>query len=155
MSILAKLNLADGDWTFDVQPESPSPDIEVGFRDGDGPAVFDGLAFGLTVSVGGEDVYTAVYPPEGVTYRQTDQAYISNDRVTLASDDVATLSVWAENAGVRYDSDITFTVPRPAQPFPSWEWVDGSWQPPTPYPNEGEWVWDEKTTSWVPWDGEQ
>jgi hypothetical protein len=154
MSVLASLNLADGVWTFDVRPESPSPDIEVGFHEADGPAVFDGLTFGLSVTVEGAERFSAVYPPEGVTYRATDQKYLTNDRVALAADDVAVLSVWAVNAGVRYDGDVTFTVPRPPQPFPSWEWDGEQWQPPVPYPDEGEWQWDEDAGGWVPWDGD-
>lgn len=39
---------------------------------------------------------------------------------------------------------------RPPQPFPSWSWVDGRWTPPVPYPDDdGDWVWDEATQSWV------
>ena len=38
---------------------------------------------------------------------------------------------------------------RPSKPYPSWEWVNGIWTSPIPYPEEGEWVWDEDTLSWV------
>ena len=38
---------------------------------------------------------------------------------------------------------------RPTKPYPSWEWVNGVWTAPLPYPEEGEWVWDEDTLSWV------
>jgi hypothetical protein len=155
VSILARLDLASGAWTFDVQPEFPSPDIEVGFRNGDGPAVFDELTFGVTVTVAGQRKLDVIYPPAGVKYVATDQQWLTSDRVHLAADDVATLDVWAVNAGIRHEGSTTFTVPRPAQPYPSWVWDDARWQPPVPYPDEGDWEWDEATGDWVPYTGDE
>lgn len=47
----------------------------------------------------------------------------------------------------------TFTVAerfRPPRPFPSWEWVDGAWAAPSPYPDDdGMYVWDEDSLSWA------
>ena len=39
----------------------------------------------------------------------------------------------------------------PPQPFPSWVLNPDTalWGPPTPAPEEGDWEWDEATTSWV------
>ena len=50
--------------------------------------------------------------------------------------------------GYRYDADAdVFVAP---QPFPSWTLDEQhDWQPPTPRPAEGDWSWDEDTTSWV------
>lgn len=50
--------------------------------------------------------------------------------------------------GFHYDATAdVFIAP---QPFPSWT-LDGNhdWQPPTPMPSEGMWLWDEDTLSWV------
>ena len=51
--------------------------------------------------------------------------------------------------GMRYDAEAdVFISP---QPFPSWT-LDAShdWQPPTPYPTDGNlYRWDEETLSWV------
>lgn len=51
--------------------------------------------------------------------------------------------------GYIYDADAdVFIAP---QPFPSWT-LDANydWQPPTPMPtDDGLWVWDEDTLSWV------
>ena len=37
------------------------------------------------------------------------------------------------------------------QPHPSWtlDEATASWQPPTPMPTEGRWIWDEPSLSWV------
>jgi hypothetical protein len=51
--------------------------------------------------------------------------------------------------GYRYDADAdVFIAP---QPFPSWTLdANHDWQPPTPYPSDGnDYVWDEGTLSWV------
>jgi hypothetical protein len=37
----------------------------------------------------------------------------------------------------------------PPQPFPSWTRSQGTWQPPTPMPTPGLWMWDEATLSWI------
>lgn len=150
MSILASCHLPDGSWTFDVQPESPSPDIEVGFTSDVTPVEFDGLTFGFTVSVDDTLKLTGSYPPDGVRYVATDQQYISSDRVDLAADDEATVIVWMVNAGERHEASTTFTVPRPEQPFPSWTWQDGAWVPPVLYPDDGNYyVWNEDAGDWV------
>jgi hypothetical protein len=52
-------------------------------------------------------------------------------------------------AGIGFSWDGTgFAAPRP---YPSWTLDDDyQWQPPTPYPNDGnDYYWDEDTTSWV------
>jgi len=52
-------------------------------------------------------------------------------------------------AGIGYHYDgVGFYTP---QPFPSWIKNANTylWEAPTPMPTEGEWRWDEDTTSWV------
>lgn len=38
----------------------------------------------------------------------------------------------------------------PPRPYPSWS-LDANydWQPPTPMPDDGEWMWDEGSLAWV------
>jgi len=57
----------------------------------------------------------------------------------------------AHYAGIGYTYDAAADVFIPPQPFPSWT-LDESWdwQPPTPYPDDGNtYVWDEDTLTWV------
>ena len=151
MSVLATLELATGEWTFNVAPESPSPSLEIGFKQGGGPVPqFDGLAFGFTVVANGLPVLTKAYPPQGVRYVATDQTYLTNDRVDLAPDDEVVLAVWTESAGQRYEDQTMFVIPRPEQPFPSWVWENGQWTPPVPYPDDGGfYAWDENGQIWA------
>ena len=52
-------------------------------------------------------------------------------------------------AGIGYSWDGTGFAP--PQPYPSWTLDENYvWQPPTPYPDDGNlYEWDEDTTSWV------
>lgn len=150
MSVLASCHLPNDSWTFDAQPESPSPDIQIGFASDHLPVQFENLSFGFTVSVNGLETSTKSYPPEGLRYIATDQQYITNDRITFSPDDEVVLEVWAENAGKRYEGQTTFTIPRPEQPYPSWTWANGYWQPPTPYPDDDVFYqWNEEQQAWV------
>jgi hypothetical protein len=39
---------------------------------------------------------------------------------------------------------------RERQPYPSWVWANNVWNPPTPYPNDGEkYIWSEEELEWV------
>ena len=154
MSVLASCHLPDGTWNFNVQPESPSPDIEIGFTCDQLPVEFDGLSFGLKVFANGLEVFTKSYPTEGVRYVSTDQQYMTDDRVNLAADDVVVLDVWMVNAGERHEASTTFTIPRPPQPYPSWMWDGTGWQPPVPMPefdpeNLVYYAWDEDGQIWA------
>lgn len=151
MSVLATLDFSDGIWNFDVQPETPWPDLQIGFKyNGGQVARFDNLSFGFDVVVNNFSVLTKEYPPQGLEYVATDQTYLTNDRVNLAADDEVVLAVWAENGGQRYEGQTTFSVPRPEQPYPSWAWDGTNWQPPVPHPDgDGRYEWDEEEQAWV------
>jgi len=53
-------------------------------------------------------------------------------------------------AGLGYEyveSEGDFRHP---QPYPSWTWANKVWNPPTPYPNDGEqYRWSEEELEWV------
>lgn len=53
-------------------------------------------------------------------------------------------------AGIGYTYDETADVFIAPQPFSSWTLDDEhDWQPPTPKPKDGFWVWDESTLQWI------
>lgn len=54
-------------------------------------------------------------------------------------------------AGIGYTYKETADVFIPPKPFPSWilnevEWI---WEAPIPYPEVGDWYWDEEIGNWV------
>lgn len=54
-------------------------------------------------------------------------------------------------AGIGYTYDETNDIFVSPQPYPSWT-LDSNfdWQPPTPYPENGDlYLWDETTQTWV------
>ena len=53
-------------------------------------------------------------------------------------------------AGIGYTYDANNDVFISPQPYPSWL-LDSNfdWQPPTPMPTEGIWIWDEDNLSWT------
>ena len=56
-------------------------------------------------------------------------------------------------AGIGYLFEAARDAFIPPQPFPSWTLNDDTclWDPPVPYPNDGEmYEWDEDTQSWSP-----
>ena len=53
-------------------------------------------------------------------------------------------------AGIGYTYDEIADVFIAPQPFPSWTLDDNhDWQPPVPYPVDGNYRWDETTLNWV------
>ena len=53
-------------------------------------------------------------------------------------------------AGIGYSYDPVADVFIAPQPYPSWSLDDNfDWQAPTPMPNNGYWIWDESTLSWI------
>ena len=55
-------------------------------------------------------------------------------------------------AGIGYRYDETLDAFIQLQPFPSWllDEDSGLWEPPTPYPDDGEhYAWDEDSGAWV------
>jgi len=55
-------------------------------------------------------------------------------------------------AGIGYTYDATRDAFIPPQPYPSWTLNEDTclWEPPVPFPTDGQrYYWDEPTTSWV------
>jgi hypothetical protein len=112
-----------------------------------------GVRFGFTAYADGQQIAEHSWPPPNVYYSKTDQDVLAVYRVTWAPDQVIKIDAWLENLSGRIEESLTFTAPRPEQPYPSWTWEDGRWAPPVPYPDDGgEYVWDEDTLSWIPAD---
>jgi len=56
-------------------------------------------------------------------------------------------------AGIGYTYDAARDAFIPPQPFPSWTLNETTldWEPPVPYPDDGnDYTWDETTQSWLP-----
>lgn len=135
-----------GGWTF---TGDPSTMFAVCITDGDADPFYpDGFGFGWTVTANGIETGTHGWPAENAVVREMSSQRMFEFPVNANGEVV--LAVWATESGQRIEGQTTFVVPRPAQPFPSWTWEDGSWTAPVPYPDDGNYfVWDEDSQGWV------
>lgn len=133
-------------------------------------AVAIGYTLGSSDTTSAQDTAPQV---EQTFYREPDVQYFAevvDGRVTqVVRVDAGTLNaqrdrypgLWVETtpdgtlrgmfAGPGYHYDSTLDRFYPPQPFPSWTLDEQlEWTPPTPRPEQGDWRWDEPSTSWVP-----
>ena len=124
-------------------------DLFIGFTD-DAPVVeFKDSKFKYELKQGDNIKQYGVFPPPNTRYVRTDQAYIVVERLNLLPDRDYVLYLWAENDGKTFEREVTFTTPKPAQPYPSWTWDGDQWKAPVAYPEDGEvYLWDEETQEW-------
>lgn len=131
--------------------DSNYADLFIGFTD-DAPIIeFKDLKFKYELRKNGEIKQCEEYPPPNTEYVRTDQPYIVAESLYLQSETEYELYLWAENGGQEFEHTVSFTTPRPEQPYPSWEWDGEQWQPPVAYPNDDEQLynWDEVHQNWI------
>lgn len=128
-------------------------DLFLGLNPVAGTLEYSGLTFGYALSVNGVEAASGQWPPAhwtGRGYVASDQAYIEAVRITYAPEDEIEVTLWAQD-GQRFETTWQYQAPRFVQPYPSWTWDGSRWQPPVPYPEDGnDYQWDEPTQSWVP-----
>ena len=148
--LIAKDDFQTQNWLVtEEELSSYYADLCIGFTDQEPIIDFINLRFGYTLSSNDIELQTQSYPPEGLKYLQTDQEFITIDRLTFQPETSYSLFLWAENDGKRYEYTYNFTTPRPPQPYPSWIWNGEIWEAPVPYPEGGgSYVWNEDTQEW-------
>lgn len=111
-----------------------------------------GFSFGAVVSIDGETALEHSYPPEGVQCVSTDQDVLFAENLKpFPADSECHVAAWAEVSGTRVEEQLTFTIPRPSQPFSSWSWDGTKWAPPVPFPlddDDNEYEWNEDQGTW-------
>lgn len=119
------LNFDTTEWSLKTEGDGHWVDVFIGFTSANNVTQFDNLSFFYSVTVNGDHLQTASFPPEGQRYVATDQPYLVVDRVMgVRADDAVSLSLTVNNAGIEYTNIKTFVVPRPEQPDPTWIWND-------------------------------
>ncbi len=149
--IIATDHFETQNWEVTFEDLAPTyADLLIGFTD-DAPVIeFKNLKFKYELKQGDNIKQYGVYPPVGVRYVRTDQKHLVAERLKLKIETEYQLYLWAENGGEAFETTVTFTTPRPAQPYPSWTWDGETWQAPTPYPDDGEsYSWDEENQQWL------
>jgi len=124
-------------------------DLHIGFTEGAPIIEFKNLKFGYTLIKGKTNIKTNQFPPGNARYIRTDQEYLVIERLRFETETEYTLSLWAENAGERFETETVFTTPRPPQPYASWTWDGELWNAPVIYPEDGErYTWNEQDQTW-------
>lgn len=143
--ITATFDLISG-WTVHGEPD-PYGMFAVRFSSGDTHRIFvESLSFGW--SHNGVD-YS--WPPANTVVREITPERVFEFHTNAQSDDNVTIDLWAKNADVQVSSQMSWVVPRPAKPYPSWVWMENRWVSPIPYPDDGgRYKWDEDVENWVP-----
>ena len=149
--IIATDHFETSNWEVSFEDLAPTyADLFIGFTDESPVVEFKDLKFKYELKQDGNIKQYGVFPPAGVKYVRTDQPYIVAERLNLQTETEYELYLWAENAGETFEHTVTFTTPRPAQPYPSWTWDGERWNPPVPYPDDDKFYqWDEETQTWV------
>ncbi len=148
--IIATDHLETSNWevTFDnLQPTYA--DLYIGFTD-EAPVIeFKDLKFKYELKQNGNVKQYGVFPPPNTRYIRTDQSYLVVERINLQTETTYELYLWAENDKQSFETTVSFTTPRPPQPYPSWTWDGETWNPPVPYPTDGEqYAWNEENQNW-------
>ena len=149
--IIATDHFETQNWEVTFEELAPNyADLFIGFTD-DTPVVkFKNLKFKYELKQDGNIKQYGVFPPPGVKYVRTDQPYIVAERLNLQTETEYELYLWAENDGKPFETTVSFTTPRPAQPYPSWTWDGDQWKAPVAYPDDdGDYYWDEDAGEWV------
>ncbi len=148
--IIAKDHLETESWEVTFENLAPTyADLYIGFTD-DAPVVnFKNLKFKYKLKQNGAIEKTKNFPPPKTRYVRSDQSYLVVERLKLETETEYELYLWAENNSVSIEKTVSFTTPRPAQPFPSWTWENKKWNPPVEYPDDEKiYEWNEDTLSW-------
>jgi hypothetical protein len=150
--IIAKDHFKTQNWEVTFEDLAPNyADLFIGFTE-DAPVVeFKDLKFKYELKQGDNIKQYGVYPPAGVRYVRSDQAYLVVERLKLEMETDYELYLWAENNKESFETTVSFTTPRPVQPYQSWTWdADAQrWVSPVPYPDDDKYYqWNEETQSW-------
>jgi hypothetical protein len=108
---------------------------------------FVDLRFEITI---GEETK---YKPDGsYKYGQSDQEFVDYIYFDLLPNTEYTANFFVRDGQEEVTESLTFTTPKPPQPYPSWTWEDYDWNPPVPYPEDDTmlYIWDEEGQQWTP-----
>ena len=145
-------NISTKEWSFQYQEFYGALPIRIGVVSDSETTQFNNVSFGYEIYTGEELIVSESFPPENIVYVSTDQEIMTTsyfEKIKLGKP--YTLKFWITDSGENFDGTFDIMIPRPEQPFESWTWNEdvSVWEPPAPYPNDGEYyVWDEETLSW-------
>jgi hypothetical protein len=94
-----------------VQADDDRSLLSIGFTNDKDVVDFDNLAFGWTLYRNGVEETFMSYPPEDVTYLQTDQPVLVTEQLPVFFNTPMSLYVWSKNAGTEVSQTIQWIQP--------------------------------------------
>jgi hypothetical protein len=149
--IIATDHFETSNWEVTFDDLAPNyADLFIGFTD-EAPVVeFKDLKFKYELRQGENIKQYGVFPPPNTRYIKTNQTYLVVERLNLQTETTYELYLWAENNKEVFEKTVSFTTPRSPQPYDSWTWDGETWNPPVPYPTDGEsYAWNEEDQEWT------
>lgn len=147
--IKAIYNFTNNQWsieTTNLRPDNNS--IEFVFISEEEYSDLSNYQFGFILESNNEFIKSSKFPAEGVKLLQVSRNPFYVDQVSLTIDQEYKFRVYIMGPGETSESQITFTGPKPPQPFPSWTWADNQWNAPKIKP-PGPYFWDEEKQNWI------
>jgi hypothetical protein len=158
MIILA--DISKKEWTFKEEPlSSYHVVLNFGFNsNGKLPVLFNEMKFGYSIELDNKVLVEEKRPEQNQKYLSTDQEIIESIGIfDLLPTKEYVLNVWAEESGEFWSKSISFILPKPKQPYPSWEFDEDLyvWIAPSQPPEEDGYIWNEEKMSWVKYENEE
>lgn len=135
-------------WSFSGEPSSA---FGISFSDGEKENIkLKDVSFGYTLLVDGAETETASWPSPNAKIIEVKNTKIFENHMLALPDQEIYVKVWVSNKDSIYEDETSWIYPKPKSPYSSWEWVDGEWVAPVPYPEDGNpYGWDEESLSWI------
>ena len=151
--IIAIDNFKTGDWEvsfIDLEPNDA--ELYIGFLDHDAVINFQDLKFKYELRKDGNIKKHGLFPPPRIRYISSDQQFLVVEKLNFETEAEYELYLWAENNGKFSEKTVSFTTPRPDQPYSSWTWDGIKWIPPVSYPDDDDsYTWNEEQQKWEYW----
>ena len=130
-----------------------SSTVDIGFvRGSEVPVLFRDLSFSYTVYYENSVILQNSFPPEGVTYKSSDQEFLVSDNIdNIVPESKYIIDLFATESGNEIKTSIELFSPRLPQPFPSWIYDDQNkmWIAPKSPPTDGKkYIWNELEQGW-------
>lgn len=148
--ITAINNLQDNIWVFNKENDfAYSYDLYIGFTDGNNTVKFNNLIFTIDIFENNELKNSYTFPKGLTQYIETDQPFIESVRIRTKPETNYTIKINSTNNNISSLGEYNFYIDKPPQPYPSWIWENDNWHAPVPYPEDGDYDWDEENGNWV------
>lgn len=108
------------------------------------------LKFEFSLQKDNEQLAGGKYPQFNARYETADSMPLAIEKHWFVAEHSYRIGLLYEFAGEKIETSFNFVPSRPPQPYPSWSWNDGFWQPPVKKPINGPYNWDEPSQTWIP-----